>query len=88
MSLEQSFHKHKASFGRALIATALIAVPAAYAQTAEFAPPRIIERSVDHGPVVSQRQTSVTVHLNLHNQAAYDKAVEDLYTPGSSTFHH
>lgn len=30
---------------------------------------------------------TLTVHLNVRNQAAFDKAVEDLYTPGSPTYH-
>jgi subtilase family serine protease len=88
MSPQSSLVGYGFLLGRALIATALLASPALHAQTNELAPPRIVERSADHGPAQPQSLASVTVHLNLHNQAAYDKAVEDLYTPGSPTFHH
>jgi subtilase family serine protease len=88
MSPQSSLVRYGFLLGRALIATALLASPALHAQTNELAPPRIVERSADHGPAQPQSVATVTVHLNLHNQAAYDKAVEDLYTPGSPTFHH
>jgi subtilase family serine protease len=31
---------------------------------------------------------SPTVHLQVRDQAAFDKAVEEIYTPGSPTYNH
>jgi len=49
--------------------------------------PKIADISSDHGPVQPSQEITLTVHLNVRNQAAFDKAVEDLYTPGSPTYH-
>jgi subtilase family serine protease len=70
-----------ASFASALFASASL-----HAQT-EIAKPRVAEISADHGPLQPLQQINFTVHLNAHNQAAFDSAVEALYTPGSSTYH-
>jgi subtilase family serine protease len=49
--------------------------------------PKIADISSDHGPLQPLQEITLTVHLNMHNQAAFDKELEDLYTPGSSTYH-
>ena len=56
------------------------------AQT-ETGRPKITETSVDLGPTQPQKELTFTVHLKLHNEDAYDKAIEMLYTPGSPTYH-
>lgn len=49
--------------------------------------PKAVERATDLGPVSPERELNLTVVLKLHNQAAYDKAVEALYDPTSPTYH-
>ena len=49
--------------------------------------PRAVDLAVDHGRVSSSKEINLTVVLKLHNEADYDKAVEALYDPKSSTFH-
>jgi subtilase family serine protease len=70
----------------AALAFALLAGPALHAAT-QIERPKIADVASDHGPIQPQQEISLTVHLKMHNQAAFDKAVEDLYTPGSSTYH-
>lgn len=64
----------------------LLAVSAAGAQ-ARLEPPKVTEVSSDRGPAAATKSMTVTVHLTMHNQAAFDKALEALYTPGSPTYH-
>ncbi len=68
----------------ASLACTLLAGPSLNAQIER---PRVADISSDHGPIQPSAQITLTVHLNMHNQAAFDKAVEDLYTPGSPTYH-
>jgi subtilase family serine protease len=68
----------------ASLACALFSSPVLNAQIER---PRVADISSDHGPVQPFQQITLTVHLNMHNQAAFDKAVNDLYTPGSPTYH-
>ncbi len=70
------------------IASAVLAVPALQAQQTAIEKPGIARISSDHGPVAPQQMTNVTVHLKMHNEAAFDNAVDELYTPGSATYHH
>lgn len=70
----------------ASLACALLTGPVVNAQ-ARIEPPGIAQISSDHGPIQPLQQLTVTVHLNMHNQAAFDRAVEDLYKPGSPTYH-
>src|SRR5579859_285381 len=42
----------------------------------------------DLGRVVSDQEQTVSVYLNLHDQAGFDQAVSALYDPASPTFHH
>ena len=53
----------------------------------ELERPKVAEISSDHGQLHPLQQINFTVHLNSRNQAAFDKAVNDLYSPGSSTYH-
>jgi len=55
------------------------------AQT-EITQPRVSETSIDHGPVQPQQEVTLTIHLKLHNEEAYSKAIEMIYTPGSRTY--
>ncbi|HYK35234.1 S53 family peptidase [Alloacidobacterium sp.] len=70
--------------GSVMLACTLLAAPALYAQLER---PRVADISSDHGAIQPTQQITLTVHLNMRNQAAFDKAVEDLYTPGSPTYH-
>ncbi|MFC5864098.1 protease pro-enzyme activation domain-containing protein [Acidicapsa dinghuensis] len=49
--------------------------------------PKAVELATDRGRVNPTNEINLTVVLKLHNQAAYDKAVEALYDPASPTFH-
>jgi subtilase family serine protease len=70
----------------AALASTLLAAPAIHAQS-QIERPKVADISSDHGPVHPSQEITLTVHLNMRNQGAFDKAVEDLYTPGSSTYH-
>ena len=50
--------------------------------------PKVADISSDHGPVQPSQQITVTVHLKMPNEAAFNKLLEDLYTPGSPSYHH
>ena len=41
----------------------------------------------DRGRVASSQEQTVTVYLNLHDQAGFDREVAKLYDPASPTFH-
>jgi subtilase family serine protease len=64
----------------------LLAVPSLRAQT-EIESPKIIESSSDLGLAQPSEISTITVHLKMHNEDAFDKALEALYTPGSSSYH-
>jgi subtilase family serine protease len=70
----------------AALACTLLAVPTLNAES-QIERPKVADVSSDHGPIQPLQEITLTVHLKMHNQAAFDKAVEDLYTPGSSTYH-
>jgi len=42
----------------------------------------------DLGRVAAGEEQSISVYLNLHDQAGFDQAVKDLYDPASANFHH
>jgi subtilase family serine protease len=50
--------------------------------------PKGVEISSDRGRVDPNQEFNLTVILKLHNEAAFDKVVEDLYDPKSSNYHH
>jgi subtilase family serine protease len=50
--------------------------------------PKAVEVAHDLGSVDAAKEINLTVVLQLHNSAAYDKAVEALYDPASPTYHH
>jgi subtilase family serine protease len=72
--------------GLAFIVGTLLAVPALRAQT-EIESPKITELSSDLGPPRLSAESTITVHLKMRNEEAFDKALEALYTPGSSSYH-
>lgn len=78
--------KKKQSLGLTFIAGTLLVLPVLHAQT-EVESPKITALSADHGPAQPSQQSTITVHLKMHNEDAFDKAVEALYTPGSPTYH-
>ena len=46
-----------------------------------------IQMAEDHGLVERGKDQKLTVVLKMHDEAAYDKAVEALYDPASPTYH-
>lgn len=50
--------------------------------------PNFIARAADQGPVNSSQQLNLTIWMQLRNKAALDSAVEQMYTPGSASYHH
>jgi subtilase family serine protease len=48
----------------------------------------VVEKANDLGPADPAEELTLTVHLQLHNQAAFDEAVDKLYDPESPTYHH
>jgi subtilase family serine protease len=73
-----------------LSAIALLAVAASplSAQQAASNVPAGIQLSKDLGPSDPTEMTTITVHMQLPNRAAFDKAVDALYDPASPTYHH
>jgi subtilase family serine protease len=49
--------------------------------------PTIVQLGADRGPVPADEEQNITVVLKLHNQAAFDQAVENLYDPNSASYH-
>jgi subtilase family serine protease len=81
------FVKGKGAFRGVILATALtlLALPALHGQDAAEAP-RITKIAADHGRTNPSAVQTLTIHLQVRDQAAFDKAVEDIYTPGSPTY--
>src|ERR1035441_9534880 len=71
----------------ALLAFTPFLLPVVQAQT-QLDVPKVAQYAADHGPARPEKSTTITVHLKLHDQAGFDKAVEELYRAGSPTFHH
>ncbi len=72
--------------GLTFIVGTLLAVPTLRAQT-EIESPKIIQSSSDLGSARPSEVSTITVHLKMHNEEAFDKALEALYAPGSSSYH-
>jgi subtilase family serine protease len=66
---------------------ALLSAPAAVAQRVANNIPGGIHQGSDLGRIDPAKQVNITVHLQLQNQAAFDKLVDALYDPESPTFH-
>jgi subtilase family serine protease len=71
----------------ALLACIVFTGAALHAQTHQIERPAITTVSADLGRIQPAKQITLTVHLNMHDQKAFDNAVKDLYTPGSPTYH-
>ena len=88
MESSQPTHRLKLQWPTWLaIAFAALCVPVAQAQNLITQTPDITRTATDRGPASPESMANVTVHLKMQNQAAFDKAVEDLYTPDSPTYH-
>ena len=72
----------------ALLACTVFTGPALHAQTQQIERPAITTVSTDRGRIQPATPVTLTVHLKMHDQNAFDDAVKQLYTPGSSTYHH
>jgi subtilase family serine protease len=84
--------KKESRSGRSRVYSALLACTAftgaaLQAQTHQIERPAITTASTDLGRIQPAAQITLTVHLNMHDQTAFDNAVKELYTPGSSTYH-
>ena len=71
----------------ALLACTVFTGPALHAQTQQIERPAITTVSTDRGRIQPATPVTLTVHLKMHDQNAFDDAVKLLYTPGSSTYH-
>ena len=71
----------------ALLACTVFTGPALRAQTHQIERPAITAVSTDLGRIQPAAPITLTVHLNMHDQAAFDNAVKAIYTPGSPTYH-
>ena len=84
--------KKESRSGRSRVCSTLLACTvftgaALQAQTHQIERPAITTASTDLGRIQPAAQITLTVHLNMHDQTAFDNAVKELYTPGSSTYH-
>jgi subtilase family serine protease len=77
-------HRHSiiASITFALATWALGATAQSFAATESIKP-----LASDRGRVASSQEQAITVYLNLHDQAGFDREVANLYDPASPTFH-
>jgi subtilase family serine protease len=66
---------------------AMLPTRAALAQRIDDNVPAGIRQASDLGRVAASDQMTITVHLQMQNKAGFDKAVDALYDPASSTFH-
>jgi subtilase family serine protease len=73
-----------------LSAVALLAVTGTSVSAQQVASniPAGIQLSKDLGPADPTEETTITVHMQLPNRAAFDKAVDALYDKTSPTYHH
>jgi subtilase family serine protease len=73
-----------------LSAVALLAVAASSVSAQQTASnvPAGIQLSKDLGPSDPTEMTTITVHMQLPNRVAFDKAVDALYDSASPTYHH
>jgi subtilase family serine protease len=69
------------------LSLAILTPPAALAQRIVDNVPAGTRQASDLGRVTPTEQMTVTVHLQLPDKAGFDKAVDALYDPASSTFH-
>jgi subtilase family serine protease len=78
-------------FAASLSATVLVALSLLTPRAAEAKPAAEVSKAVDLskdiGRTEPNKELNLTVILQLHNEAAYDKAIEALYDPASPTFH-
>lgn len=71
------------------VAAGLIAAPLdASAQSVREAQVKAMTTPHDLGRIVPDQEQTVSVYLNLHDQAGFDQAVSALYDPASPSFHH
>jgi subtilase family serine protease len=84
MMLSKTFSLMAAS---SLMSLALLTPPAALAQRIADNVPAGVRQASDLGRVNAAAPTTVTVHLQLQNKAVFDKEVDALYDPASSTYH-
>lgn len=84
--MKRRFISAKASWA----AAALLSVSALFVRPMDALPEHNVSNGVmiakDQGRVPVSKVQTLTVFLKLHDQAAFDKAVEAIYTPGSPTF--
>ena len=71
-----------------LIALLFVVSVPAYAQQSASNVPGGVQLSKDLGPANPSEEINITVHFQLPNKAAFDKAVDALYDPSSPSFHH
>ena len=70
-----------------LMSIAILTIPAAGAQQIANNVPEGTRQASDLGRVASAQEITITVRLQMQNEAAFDEAVDALYDPASPTFH-
>jgi subtilase family serine protease len=84
MMLSKTFSLMAAS---SLMSLAILTPPAALAQRIADNVPAGIRQASDLGRVNATEPTTITVHLQLQDKTDFDKKVDALYDPASSTYH-
>jgi subtilase family serine protease len=84
MMLSKNFSLMAAS---SVMSLAILTAPAALAQRIANNVPAGVRQASDLGRVNATEPMTITVHLQLQNKTAFDKAVDALYDPASPTYH-
>ncbi len=72
----------------ALLAMVTLLAGSAFSQSTVSRTPRLIPNAQNLGPENLSKPVTVTVWLNLHNKAALDELVKQMYQKGSPNYHH
>jgi subtilase family serine protease len=84
MMLSKTFSLMAASSAMSL---AILTLPAALAQRIANNVPAGTRQASDLGHVNASAPMTITVHLQMQNESAFDKEVDALYDPASPTYH-
>jgi subtilase family serine protease len=79
--------KGRSGAGLLLSFTAAV-VCAGAVSAADMTAPAIVALARDHGATNPDEQMTLTVNLALHDQAAYEAAIAERYSPESANYHH
>jgi len=78
-----------AGTAQAVLSLSLLAsLPAAALTPEQHNVPKVVDIAADQGRVDPSEELNLTVVLKLHNEAEFDRALENLYNPESPSYHH